>query len=273
MLFLDLLDIYSESKTPEEFLHKCHINYEQPVFDLLKHKYMDFFKKWWDTYTLPIISETNKSIVIYETRCHINLEFLIYNLTYFARGWGLIIYCSKDSHRFICDILKHNRFRAILHIVRDDEGGKEVRDEYNNFVKSSIFWNSIPTEYVLMCETDTYLRKHIPDNITDYDYVCCKWGWHKDLAGGGGLSFRRVSSMKRICLEHPYLEKIFAQDSWVAEGCKILNLSYNNTYFVESYHDIPDPIGFHQWWTFINPHTFKTYWKNYSIYLSLDIYV
>lgn len=261
----------------DERLHKFHTLYEQPIFDLLRTRYLQQLKSWWASYNLPIVSETDKCIVIYETRCHLNLEFLIYNLTYFARGWGLIIYCSKHNYNFIVNILQQNRYRAILHIVRDDEGTKLVREDYNHFTKSHTFWNSLPCKYVLMCEMDAYLRKKIPDDITDFDYVCCKWPWHPDLSGGGGISIRKVSTMKKICDEYPNIStNIFAQDIWAANGCALLNLKYNNvnfnnTYFIESCHDIIDPIGFHNWWTFINPYKFYKYRDIYDKYLTLEI--
>jgi hypothetical protein len=265
-LFADSYAILNSSTSRDDVLHKYHILYEQRVFNILRERYLNILKEWWSQYKLPLISETDKCIVLYETRCHLNLEFLIYNLTYFAKGWGLIIYCSKDNYNFINNILDHNKFRAILHIVREDEGGRNVRDEYNEFVKSSIFWNSLPCKYILMCEMDAYLRKCVPDDITTYDYICCNWPWHSDLPGGGGISIRNVSSMKRICNKYPTLSNdIFAQDSWAVEGCNHLNLSYNNTYLVEANHNIIDPIGLHNWWTFINPNEpiFNHIYDNY----------
>jgi hypothetical protein len=207
-------------------------------------------------------SETNKGIFIYEPRLHKNLEFVIYNHAYFAKGFGLIIFCSKENYSYITNILKHNKFRCILHIVREDTGDSSARNDYNKFTKSAEFWNSLPFEYVLMTEIDAYLRKPLPQ-LTEYDYVCSEWPWNKKLSGGGGLSFRKVSSMKRIVNEIPNLqEECFPQDYWAALGCYKLNLRCNNLLFVEANHMIEDPIGFHQWWTFVNPRCTQVY-ENY----------
>jgi hypothetical protein len=272
IIFSNSNEILNSSSSADEALHKFHTLYEQPIFDSLRERYLQKLKSWWYNYDLPIVSSTDRCIVIYETRCHPNLEFLIYNLTYFARGWGLIIYCSKYNHDFINKILNQNKFRAILHIVRDDEGTKSVRDDYNQFTKSYTFWNSLPCKYILMCEMDAYLRKRVPDDITDYDYVCCNWPWHHNLPGGGGISFRKVSSMKRICIEHPQLAKdYFAQDDWAAEGCVSLGLVYNNIYLVEALHSITDPIGFHNWWTFIDVNQISNMSNIYDKYLTLDL--
>ena len=78
--------------------------------------------------------------------------------------------------------------------------------------------------------------------------------------------------MRRICDKDPYLAKeVFAQDSWAAQGCAFLNLKYNSTYFVESTHNISDPIEFHNWWTFINPFKLDEYFPTYNKYLTLEI--
>jgi len=269
-LFKDANDILQSSCSAEDALHIFHTQYEKRVFDYLKAKYMRQLDGWWKNYSLPLISETDRCIVLYETRCHSNLEFLIYNLTYFAQGWGLIIYCSVANYEFITRILDHNRFKAMLHVVRNDEGGREVRDEYNAFVKSSVFWNSLPCKYVLMCEMDAYLRKPVPDSVIEYDYACCSWPWYKDLPGGGGISIRTVRGMRRICNELPDLsEKHFAQDCWAAEGSVKLGLRWNNTYFVEAAHNIIDPVGFHNWWTFIDARSACT--DRYDKYLTLEL--
>lgn len=271
-IFSDCYELIKQVKTKDELLHKYHTYYETPIFDYLRTNYMSQLKSWWDTYTLPIVSETDKCIVIYETRKHPNLEFLIYNLTYFARGWGLIIYCSKENHNYISEILKHNSFRALLYIVRENEGGREVREEYNTFVKSSQFWDSLSCNYILMCEMDGYLRKRVPDDIVNYDYVCCYWPWNNRVSGGGGISFRKVASMKKIATEFPTLTKdYFGQDDWVAEGSLRLNLRCNNSYLVEADHNNIDPIGFHNWWTFINPRNVVYLSNIYDKYLTLEL--
>ena len=91
--------IKESSISNDDLLHKLHINLEKPIFDYLKSQYLEKFRKWWDTYTLP--SKSKYNIVLYETRCHSNLEFLIYNLTYFAENYGLILYCSEANYDYI----------------------------------------------------------------------------------------------------------------------------------------------------------------------------
>jgi hypothetical protein len=264
--------LYNNSKSHTEYLDACHRTFQQPIYDLLSSNYLEKLRAWWKTYTLPLATETNKGIVLYETRKDPNLEFLMYNLAYFAKGYGLIIFCSFANHSYITNILGKNKYRCILHVVREDEGGVSVRETYNEFVKSAEFWHSLPFEYVLMAEIDSYLRKPLPKEIETYDYVCCEWPWNKSMCGGGGVSFRKVATMKRIVQEFPTLcTETFPQDCWASAGSKKLEASYNNSYFVEANHSVLDPIGFHQWWTFINPSNLPQMLPVYEKYVTLEL--
>ncbi len=282
-ILYDLEKDCRESTSHSEFIHKNHIKYESVIFDILKARYLTHFKQWWKTYSIPLISSVDKSIVLYETRCHPNLEFLIYNATYFARNWGLIIYCSIKNVGYIHNILGHNRYRAIIHIIDttmtiDDNNDNtenmytQKRDTYNFFYKSNFLWNHIPCKYVLCMEIDSYLRDFIPSNIGDYDYICSKWVWNNTLSGGGGITIRSVKAMQKLCNTHSHMaETIWAQDVWAAEGIKLLNGNYNNSIFVESNHTIKDCVGLHQWWTFIHPSTIGNFKENYDRYITLKI--
>jgi hypothetical protein len=100
-----------------------------------------------------------------------------------------------------------------------------------------------------MIELDAYLRDFLPD-CSEYDYVCAKWRWSDD-PGGGGLTVRRVSKMLELLEADPYLaQTIPHQDYWVSAAISKYGGSINNTMFFESYL-CPDPVGVHQWWTFI----------------------
>lgn len=265
-------EIYNNSNNQTEYFDACHRTFQQPIYDLLSAKYLDQLRKWWIAYRVPLVTETNKGIVLYETRKEPNLEFLIYNLAYFAKGYGFVIFCSFANYSYITNILGKNKYRCVLHVVRDDEGGASVREEYNAFVKSAEFWHALPFEYVLMAEIDSYLRKPLPTNIETYDYVCCEWPWNKSMYGGGGLTFRNVATMKRIVQEFPNLcNETFPQDCWASAGSKHIEASYNNSYFVEANHSVLDPIGFHQWWTFINPSTLAQMLPIYENYVTLEL--
>ena len=102
-----------------------------------------------------------------------------------------------------------------------------------------------------MIETDTYLRKPIPDIILSYDYVASPYSWDENLSGGG-ISFRKRSSMIDIC--EKLTDKNYDQDIYICNGVRVLGYKMPEfmegiSYFSESCL-YEDPIGVHQWWTF-----------------------
>jgi hypothetical protein len=237
-------------KPEEQRLHQMRVHCENIVFSHLIDKYFPYLKNWWASYKLPLATETDKVIVIYETRILPHLEFHILNTCYFAQGWSLLIYCSPENHSAILNMLGNNRYRAIVHVLAPSK--LTPYETYKSFYKSRQFWSSIPGKYALCAEADSYLRRALPD-ISEYDYVCAKWPWHRALPGGSGLTIRRVSAMLRICDELPdYDARIHHLDYWASEGVKDLNMKYNNDIFVEADIDT-NAYGLHQWWTFFRP--------------------
>jgi hypothetical protein len=261
----NLLNLWQKAPRDNEktYLHWLRINLEQPIFQHLIDTYLTRLKKWWANYKLPLTSKTNKTIVIYETRILPQLEFHILNTCYFAQGWSLLIYCSAANIGTIRDILGHNKFCAIIHQV---ESTNNDRITYNEFYKSRQFWDTIPGEYALCVEMDSYLRRRLPHDIIEkHDYICSAWPWHVDQPGGGGLSVKRVAAMKRICDELPDFAKMYPDlDGWASHGIKKLGLTYNNSLFTEAAR-LADPYGVHQFWTFYSPDF------DYSKYLELEI--
>ena len=248
-------------------MHQNRIEFEKPIFDYLRGQYLPFLKDWWKTYTLPAASTAKNSILIYETRQHENLEFLIYNSTFYCPNWTLTIYCTQENYDYICTILAHNKSHATIHIITPKAGEYNAdRNSYNAFMKSAQLWDALQFEYIIIIEMDTYLLRHVPVTLTA-DYYSAEWPWKEGEPGGSGISIRRVATMREICAELPeYANTFFPQDGWAAEGIKALNKTYDNSLFVEAgIHT--DPVGTHQWWTFIEP--FEEYIEYYVNYITL----
>ena len=252
--------------TPE-YLHQNRIEFEKPIFDYLREQYLPFLKNWWKTYTLPSAAEAKNSILIYETRQHENLEFLLYNSTFYCPNWTLTIYCTRQNYDSICSILAHNKDRASLHIV-NEKSGEYIADRngYISFMKSAQLWTSLPYEYVLLLEMDAYLLRRVPTTLTA-DYYCAAWPWHLDFPGGSGLTVRKVAAMREICAQLPESATvIFDQDYWASAGIKELKKTADNSLFSEAVL-FQNPVGVHQWWTFMQPD--ERYIQCYIDYLML----
>lgn len=238
-----------------EYLRRNRTELEKPIFDYLRLCYLPFFRNWWKTYTLPAASTAKKSILIYETRQHENLEFLIYNSTYYCPNWTLTIYCTRQNYDYICSILGHNKVHAALHILNEKTGEyTSDRNAYISFMKSAELWTALPFEYVLLLEMDAYLLRHIPATLTA-DYYCAAWPWHLNFPGGSGLTVRNVATMREICERLPEsANAIFDQDYWAGAGIQALKKKSDNSLFSEACL-LQNPVGVHQWWTFIQPMT------------------
>ena len=249
-------------KSEADYLHQQRLALDPFIFDSLKKLYSSEFKKHWNKIEIPYNSD--KAIVIVERRCHPNLEFVLHNVSYFATGYTIYIFCSKANLSFIETIcgsqLKNIHIYAIFENIGTAEQGKL---EYNNLLKTNTFWNVFKEEHILTIETDCYLLKHIPESIYNYDYVASVWHWLKSEPGGGGLSYRKCSVMKRICqIDDKSLKVIPMQDSFVSTGVKLLEGKYSHDFFTESTFT-PHSIGTHQWWTFYNTNNSKEIIKYY----------
>jgi len=237
-------------ETTEEHRHQKRLILEKRIFTILKRKYLEPLSKFWDSYEVPKVSD--RCIVIVERRIHPNLEFILKNAAYFARGWSIAIVCSDINIEYIRQILKHNE--DSVHLIQMFEGNPdpaEGKNEYNYLLQSSEFYLALPSENLLLMEMDTYLRKPVPEEILKYDYVASPYRWNDNISGGG-LSFRKRNVMLSICQN--YLQLSPAQDIYACNGIKALGYSRppfekEIQYFCESCL-YKDPVGFHQWWTF-----------------------
>lgn len=236
----------------KENLHKKRLVIEDRIYSILKSKYMLKLKEFWSTYTVP--RQSDRCIVIVERRIHPNLEFILYNAAYFARGWSIAIVCSDVNVDYIKGILGHNLEQ--VHLIQMFKGNPNPdvgKNEYNYLLQESRFYSALPSENLLMMEMDTYLRKPIPDTIFQYDYVAAPYAWDETMSGGG-LSFRKRSKMLEICSTYRYRES--AQDVYASKGMNMIGASVPSfeeslEYFCESCL-YEDPIGLHQWWTFFS---------------------
>ncbi len=255
--FLSVYDQHIQHLTTEsERNHAWRVHMEKPVFDILKREYGAALRDFWNTYDVP--TEGEAAFVLYETREHENLAFLIHNLAYFCRGWRGILFHSKENAAFVRSLLGHNADRVTC-ICLESEHGTVVadRNEYNRYMKSRAMWGTMKRlgiSTALLAETDAYLRRPIRvEDIREVDYVCSTWAWNEAAIGGGGLTIRSTDRMLEICESFPELaEQTWPQDGWAAEGLRRLGGKVNNWMFTESMLH-PDPYGVHQWWTFSQP--------------------
>ncbi len=237
--------------------HASRMVLEDEVFAALRTAYLTPLRTWWQTNTLP--KNPTKSVVIYETRRHPQLEFLILNCAHFALTWGLTLFCSEENHDFVLGILGHNAPNARVIVQRRKEGNyDQERDTYNAFVTSRTMWEMLDSfgfTHVLMAEVDSYLLDHLDTikDLEDYDYIASEWSWSANEPGGGGLSIRRVSKMLEICDYWDGEASVpLMQDCWASVGIEKVGGVINNRLFAEGAL-LEKAWGVHQWWSFVFP--------------------
>jgi len=262
-------------KTEADYNHQSRLQVDPFIYTALRELYGKQLQEFWNT-TTTIPERSDKAIVIVERRCHPNLQFCLQNAAYFARGYSIHIFCSLANHSFIKSICGSKLSNIYIYPIFETIGTpEEGKIEYNTLLKSIKFWNVFQEEHILTIETDSYFLKPIPESVYGYDYVACKWPWLPNEPGGGGLSYRKCSLMRRICeLEDASVKDDPMQDSFASNGARILfakspTLAESMNYFTECALLPVNSIGTHQWWTFISSLDDTTLQKTIRYYLTL----
>jgi hypothetical protein len=277
---IDFIQSKKNSLSYGDFLHAIRMALEEPIFDDLRANYGSILKSAWDTATFPQTS--SNTVMLVERRQHPNIEFVLHNFMYFVkdRNFSLTIVCSKENEAYIRKILgKHAATTHILVWFEDDCPREKARDEYNIAFQSAEFWQQIRADYILSIQTDCYLRKPLPDNIWEVDYVAAPWAWKPCVVGGSGLTFRKKEAVIDMCRQK--FKKKIAEDEFFAHMCmqtgkKVLPLETAEHIFSES-RFVDDPVGVHQWWTFLSQVDFSLekdkefFIKHFMIYTTLAI--
>jgi len=252
MQTLSIFDEYSESmnKITKEKKHLKRIHLEPLIYDILKRKYLPILCEFWTHYKVP--TDSNKCVILIERRIHENLFFLLRNIAYFAKGWSICIVCSDINLRFCKEISQNNKENIQwIPLFRGNPEPAKGKEEYNSILQSADFYKLFDAENLLFMETDSYLRRQIPEDLLSYDYAASPYQWDENFSGGG-ISFRKKSAMIHIC--ESLSEKNANQDVYICEGVrkfgyKMPEFMKGITYFSESCL-YEDPVGVHQWWTF-----------------------
>ena len=240
-------DIYEKENRS---LHNLRKTLDPIIYKILDDKYGKAYDTFWINSSIP--SKSNKTIFITERRKHQNLKFVLRNVHYYCPDYSINIHCSKENLEFVKEICQPHT--PHISVVFEDEGTpEEGLLQYNEHLKQLSTWESIDAEHILTIETDTYLRKHIPDQALEYDYMASSYVWEEYLQGGG-LSLRKKSVMVDICqkIAHDSFEM---QDIYASMGaiiCEYKTATKEETLFTESYEPKEDTVGVHQWWTFMS---------------------
>lgn len=248
-----LFDEYQTHAITSDERHAKRMNLEPLIFDILKSKYSRQLAASWASTTIKKPSETDKTVVIIEARIHPNLQFLLHNVAYYCKDWAITFVCSDKNLKYCQELAEHHKENiTFLPLFKFTEDRETARGEYNRLLKSAELYEAIPCDNMLIVQTDSYLRKHLPDSILKYDYVASPFSWEKEHAGGG-MSFRKKAAMLEIVKSSKrYIESedVFMSTSVQDMGYKMPKWEEGLRYFCESTL-YAQTCGVHQWWTFL----------------------
>jgi len=225
--------------------------------DNIVHSNMDRHRELYKDIHIP--KHSKYAAVIVEPRCHVYLEFVIKNATYFLPDWSLYIFHSKQNKDFVSTILGHNRDN--VHMIEFCLDNISI-PEYNRLLTSPGFYKKFQNaKYILIFQTDSYIcRFGIESYVSlDYDYIGAPWLYESYIyqTGNGGLSLRKVKKMIEITenivwngeAEDLYFNSALQHDGKIPNKFSTIAQSFS----VESiFH--PNPFGTHKTLYSLNIH-------------------
>jgi hypothetical protein len=136
--------------------------------------------------------------VIVEPRRHPALAFVLKNMaTLLPDGWKILIFHGNTNGEFVKEIIDDMEHPSrFLKPISLDVDNLTIA-QYNSMMMSSAFYKCIPTETMLIFQTDTMILE--PTYLTaflSYDYVGAPW--KSGGVGNGGLSVRKKTKMLTI---------------------------------------------------------------------------
>jgi hypothetical protein len=202
------------------------------------------------------VSDSSLAVVIVEPREHPWLRGVLYNMAHVYGGRNdvsLYILHGSQNEDFVKEIT-----RGWQNVVYINQGYSNLTlAMYNQLLTSLEFWENFTSEFVLIFQTDTLIRRPIDKVFFQYDYVGAPWGTQG--VGNGGFSLRRVETMKQLCRKNkPTAEPEdlffffnFRRLALVGDdtGYRLPTPSDARSFSVEHvYHD--NPCGMHQAYRF-----------------------
>jgi hypothetical protein len=136
--------------------------------------------------------------VIVEPRKHPALSFVLHNVVAnLSADWSILIFHGKENRDYVEQIISTMKEPSrFLKPIQLDIDNLSV-EQYNAVLMNHAFYRCIPTETILIFQTDTLILE--PSKLHDfleYDYVGAPW--KSGQVGNGGLSLRKKSKMLSI---------------------------------------------------------------------------
>jgi hypothetical protein len=218
-------------------------------------------------------------VCLIEFRKHNYMKSVLYNMCNIYGGTDTTLYIihGTENELFVKDIIKD---WSNVRTIKYDHNNIDIA-RYNDIMTSYDFYNRFETEFVLIFQTDTIIRKQIPEEFFQYKYVGAPWkGYPNDfpdnphiqlgnkLVGNGGFSLRHVEKMKEICSKYLYQnsEKKINEDVFITNYLNAFDVPKVELakQFAVEWIFFEDPVGLHHVWS-IFPFDIVKQWMQYII--------
>jgi len=243
-------------QSEKDSLRRLRINLEPYIFNYLSTTYYQTLQEHWNTYTPPLNSKYAYAFI--ERRCHPNIDFLLKNIAWANPTMSIYIFCSDLNENYIRALLGDKISNiTIIQAFTGEASPQEGYKEFNKLLANIEYYECFDkeVEYIMTLHTDVFIRRKITEDIFVGDYWGAPWKWDRESAGGGGVTIRKVSSMKEICKKYTYeFDENVLEDIWFCDKVKKLGLAYPDVDFramriMESVY-VTNPVAIHQFWTF-----------------------
>lgn len=201
--------------------------------------------------------------VIVEPRRHPALPFVLQNVvSQLSSEWKILIFHGKDNKDYVNSIIGQLDSSRFLPPIALDTPNLSL-EQYNQLLMSQAFYRSIPTETMLIFQTDTLILEPTQlEEFLEYDYVGAPW--KSGIVGNGGLSLRKKSKMLSvIAAVVPFNvneDVYFSRQSVVS--LKKPSFEAAKRFAVETVF-YPSPFGIHAPWKHVTPHQMEELTKKY----------
>jgi len=240
----------------KESLHYFRVQLEPYIFNYLIHQYGHTLDEFWKTHQFP--KKSKYAFVIVERRIHPNWWFVLRNIAWAAPHFSLYIFCSDLNYNFIKTILGDKADNVHIRVWFKGLADKNTGfHEYNITFQMPQFYDLLDAEYIINFQMDSYFLQKIPDWIFTGTYYGSPWAWDPFRAGNGGLAIRHPKRLSELCKKDILNcmsnegEDTHISDILSKYGYDIPEISFRQKVFQENCPTEFNPIGTHQFWTYI----------------------
>lgn len=225
--------------------------------------------RWLDAggFTFDYDPRRERTAVIVEPRPHPMLRVVVANvMSFLGDAWNLHVFTAESNKEWLRTTLAPYKY-TVNYLNLDNL----TRDQYSALLMTPEFWEVLPTEHLLIFQTDVVVFRPWNPAFELYDYIGANY-YHPDhvCPGGvggiqGGLSYRKKSAMV-ACLRAisaadvvqyraarglPALPVPMVEDIYFTHACAMLEKSLPapalRPFFAIEAVYYPTPFGFHGW--------------------------